>query len=150
MKRLYLIPRLSILKYQPKSRLIERIVAIPWNIYFQSIKRKQINSVSAYKVSCVNASLEDLHVEMSDKMIKTHNFKNMRPVDSGNDAFLDLLNIIEREVSSVTKFLIACCSIKIVSKKSREKKPYIDIFSKKDIEWLLQLKDKIGLERRSF
>ena len=74
----------------------------------------------------------------------------MRPVDSGNDAFLDLLNIIEREVSSVTKFLIACCSIKIVSKKSREKKPYIDIFSKKDIEWLLQLKDKIGLERRSF
>lgn len=62
----------------------------------------------------------------------------------GGLTFLSLLSEVEEDAGSVIKFLIACCSIKIASKKKKGERPFIGILPEEETEWLENLGEVIA------
>lgn len=129
-----------------EEALLKKLPQIVWDINCQGIKRKQNEVISAYKLLCVNSALKGLYKDEIKELVTNYDFTNLRPFNDNGRTFLNLLNEVEEDAGSVVKFIIACCSIKIASKKQKGEKPFTGILPVQEVTWLENLSEKIAEE----
>jgi hypothetical protein len=103
---------------EQESVLINNLPIIPWDTYCAGVKRKQQETCAAYKIVIVNSALGGLYKENIKNLLLDYNFNNLRSNSSNGETFSSLLKTLEQDAGSVTKFLLACCTILLTSKKN--------------------------------
>lgn len=127
-----------------ETKIVSNLPEIPWDIYCQGLKRKQQETVAAYKVIVVNSALGEIYKARIDDIQANYDYATLRSTKTDGETYSSLLKIVEQDAGSVTKFLLSCCSIKISSKKQRGEKTYIGTLPEADVTWLIRVSETIG------
>jgi len=94
-----------------ESTLTAGFPEMPWDINCGGFKRKHKEVSVAYKVIILNYVLNNEYKEDINSILETYDFESLRSKEANDNAFFNLLKIIEQNAVSVTKFILSCCSI---------------------------------------
>jgi hypothetical protein len=126
--------------------LMDALPSYNIDLYYNGVRRKQQEAAAAYKVVVVSSALRGRYDDKIRQILSEYDFVNLRPNNTQGITFCEFLKEVEQDAGSVTKFLLACCTILITSKKQRTEKPYIGILADSDAEWLKGLSDFISIK----